>query len=124
MGSGKYTVVFGASSSGTGSVVYYYPYSASYTPGSGWSTPLAMNPLGVSAVGNSQLRVDAAGDALAVILGYNIGGFSRTSSASAWTVTSNIAYNGAIPAFVQEKSTGRGAILWCSGSQMLSAFFK
>jgi hypothetical protein len=124
MGSGKYTVVFGASSSGTGSVAYYDPYSASYTPGSGWSTPLAINPFGASAVGNSQLRVDAAGDALTVILGYNIGGFSKASGAGAWVATPNIVYNGAIPAFVQEKSTGRGVILWCSGSQMLSAFFK
>jgi hypothetical protein len=123
-GTGKYTLVFGASSSGTGSVLYYNPYSASYTPGSGWTTPRALNPLGLNAVGNSQLRVDTAGDLLAVILGYNISGFSLTNGASAWTTTSNIAYDGAVPAFVQEKSTGRGVILWCSGSQLLSAYFK
>jgi hypothetical protein len=39
-------------------------------------------------------------------------------------VAANIVYGGAIPAFVQEKSSGRGVILWCNGIQLQSAFFK
>jgi len=124
MGAGKYKVVFAASSlSGVG-VGYFEPYSASYSPGAGWSTPLALYPIGVSGAGNLQLRVDTAGDALAVNLGLNINGYSFASGASAWAVTANIVYGGSIPAFVQEKSSGRGVILWCSGSQLQSAFFK
>jgi hypothetical protein len=124
LGSGKYRVVFAASSlSGVG-VGYYEPYSASYTPGAGWSTPSALYPTGVSGAGNLQLRVDDAGDALAVNLGYNIYGYSLVNGASAWTVAPNIVYGGMIPAFVQDKSSGRGVILWCSASQLLSAFFK
>jgi hypothetical protein len=124
MGAGKYKVVFAASSlSGVG-VGYFEPYSSSYTPGAGWSTPLALYPTGVSGAGNLQLRVDNAGDALAVNLGYNINGYSFSSGASAWAVTANIVYGGSIPAFAQEKTTGRGVILWCNGSQLQSAFFK
>jgi hypothetical protein len=124
MGEGKYKVVFAASSlSGVG-VGYFEPYSASYTPGAGWSKPLALYPIGVSGAGNLQLRVDTAGDALAVNLGLNINGYSFASGASAWAVTANIVYGGSIPAFVQEKSSGRGVILWCNGSQLQSAFFK
>jgi hypothetical protein len=124
MGAGKYKVVFAASSlSGVG-VGYFEPYSASYTQGAGWSTPLALYPTGVSGAGTLQLRVDAAGDALAVNLGLNINGYSFASGVSAWAVTANIVYGGAIPAFVQEKTTGRGVILWCNGSQLQSAFFK
>jgi hypothetical protein len=124
MGEGKYKVVFAASSlSGVG-VGYFEPYSSSYTPGAGWSTPLALYPTGVGGAGNLQLRVDTAGDALAVNLGYNINGYSFPSGVSAWTVAANIVYGGAIPAFVQEKSSGRGVILWCNGSQLQSAFFK
>jgi hypothetical protein len=124
MGAGKYKVVFAASSlSGVG-VGYFEPYSSSYTPGAGWSTPLALYPTGVGGAGNLQLRVDTAGDALAVNLGYNINGYSFASGAGAWTVATNIVYGGAIPAFVQEKSSSRGVILWCNGSQLQSAFFK
>ena len=124
MGAGKYKVVFAASSlSGVG-LGYFEPYSSSYTPGAGWSTPLALYPAGISGAGNLQLRVDTAGSALAVNLGYNINGYSFASGASAWTVAANIVYGGAIPAFVQEKSSGRGVILWCNGSQLQSAFFK
>ena len=124
MGVGKYKVVFAASSlSGVG-LGYFEPYSSSYTPGAGWSTPLALYPTGVSGAGNLQLRVDNVGDALAVNLGLNINGYSFASGVSAWAVTANIVYGGAIPAFVQEKSTGRGVILWCNGSQLQSAFFK
>ena len=46
------------------------------------------------------------------------------SGASAWTAAANIVYGGAIPAFVQENTTGRGVILWCNGSQLQSVFFK
>jgi len=124
MGAGKYKVVFAASSlSGVG-VGYFEPYSSSYTPVAGWSTPLALYPTGVSGAGNMQLRVDTAGDALAVNLGLNINGYSFASGAGAWTVATNIVYGGAIPAFAQEKSSGRGVILWCNGSQLQSAFFK
>ena len=124
MGAGKYKVVFAASSlSGVG-VGYFEPYSSSYTSGAGWSKPLALYPTGVGGTGNLQLRVDTAGDALAVNLGYNINGYSFSSGASAWAVTANIVYGGSIPAFAQEKSSGRGVILWCNGSQLQSAFFK
>ena len=124
MGAGKYKVVFAASSlSGVG-VGYFEPYSSSYTSGAGWSKPLALYPTGVRGTGNLQLRVDTAGDALAVNLGYNINGYSFSSGASAWAVTANIVYGGSIPAFAQEKSSGRGVILWCNGSQLQSAFFK
>jgi hypothetical protein len=85
---------------------------------------LALYPTGVGGAGNLQLRVDSAGDALAVNLGYNINGYSFSSGASAWAVTANIVYGSSIPAFAQEKSSGRGVILWCNGSQLQSAFFK
>jgi hypothetical protein len=124
LGSGKYMVVFAASSLSSTGFSYHEPYSSTYSPGAGWSTPIALYPNGASGAGNQQLRIDAAGDALAINLGYNINGYSFVSGASAWTPTTNIVYGGAIPAFVQEKSTGRGVILWCSGSQLLSAFFK
>jgi hypothetical protein len=124
MGSGKYMVVFAASSLSSTGFSYHEPYSSTYSPGAGWSTPIALYPNGASGAGNQQLRIDAAGDALAINLGYNINGYSFVSGASAWTPTTNIVYGGAIPAFVQEKSTGRGVILWCSGSQLQSAFFK
>jgi hypothetical protein len=124
LGAGKYMVVFAASSLSSTGFSYHEPYSASYTPGAGWSAPIALYPMGASGAGNQQLRIDAAGDALAINLGYNINGYSLVSGASAWSPTTNIVYGGAIPAFVQEKSTGRGVILWCSGSQLLSAFFK
>jgi hypothetical protein len=124
LGSGKYMVVFAASSLSSTGFSYHEPYSSTYSPGAGWSAPIALYPTGVSGAGNQQLRIDAAGDALAINLGYNINGYSFVSGASAWTPRTNIVYGGAIPAFVQEKSTGRGVILWCSGSQLLSAFFK
>jgi hypothetical protein len=124
LGSGKYMVVFAASSLSSTGFSYHEPYSATYSPGVGWSAPIALYPTGVSGAGNQQLRIDTAGDALAINLGYNINGYSFVSGASAWSPTTNIVYGGAIPAFVQEKSTGRGVILWCSGSQLLSVFFK
>lgn len=124
LGSGKYTMVFAASSMNGVGVGYYEPYSASYTSGVGWSSPTALYPTGVSGAGNLQLRVDGAGDALAVNLGYNINGYSLASGVIAWTVAANIVYGGAIPAFVQEKTSGRGVVLWCNGSQLQSAFFK
>ncbi len=124
LGAGQYTLVFAASSlSGVG-VGYFEPYSASYTPGAGWSAPSAMDPNGASGTGNLQLRVDAAGNALAVNLGYNLNGYALPSGASAWTVAPNIVYGGLIPAFVQERATGRGVMLWCNGSQLQSAFFR
>ena len=124
LGSGKYMVVFAASSLSNTGFSYHAPYSATYSPGAGWATPMALYPGGASGAGNQQLRIDAAGDALAINMGYNINGYALVSGASAWAPTTNIVYGGAIPAFVQEKSTGRGVILWCSGSQLLSAFFK
>jgi hypothetical protein len=124
LGSGKYMLVFAASSLSSTGMAYHEPYSATYAPGAGWATPIALYPTGVSGAGNQQLRIDAAGDALAINLGYNINGYSLVSGTSTWAPTTNIVYGGAIPAFVQEKATGRGVILWCSGSQLLSTFFK
>lgn len=124
LGSGKYIVVFAASSLSNTGFSYHAPYSATYSPGAGWATPMALYPGGASGAGNQQLRIDAAGDALAINMGYNINGYSLVSGASAWAPTTNIVHGGAIPAFVQEKSTGRGVILWVSGSQLLSAFFR
>ena len=124
LGAGKYMVVFAASSLSNTGFSYHEPYSATYSPGAGWSAPIALYPIGVSGAGNQQLRIDAAGDALAINLGYNINGYSLVGGGSAWTPMTNIVYGGAIPAFVQEKATGRGVILWCTGTQLLSAFFK
>jgi hypothetical protein len=69
LGSGKYMVVFAASSLSSTGFSYHEPYSAAYTPGAGWSAPIALYPTGVSGAGNQQLRIDAAGDALAINLG-------------------------------------------------------
>lgn len=120
-GAGRYLLVFGSSSLRR---VYNLPFSAAYDPASGWSAALQIDSNGPSGTGNCNVKVDAAGNAVAVINAYNQGVFMLNAGASTWEGNPHIAFAASVPAFSMDTASGQAAILREDGNQLVSNFYR
>lgn len=122
LGLGKFITVFASSSIATGSSGWYTPYSAAYDSSTGWATPITINADGQA--GYSRINVSANGSVMAVIHGLSQGAYLLAAGSSSWTGVNVVAYNGNIPASSMEASTGRTAMLWANGTQLIGNFYR
>ena len=122
LGSGKFITVFASTSIATGSSGWYTPYSATYDPSTGWATPIMINADGQA--GYFRVNVSANGNVMAVSHGLSQGAYLLAAGSSSWTGVNVVAYNGNVPAFAMEASTGRAAILWADSTQLIGDFYR